>query len=76
MRTAFVFCHRLWGGTRHSSSNSGRKGSELDQNDLGEISNAVRYFLEPEILVHCVPAAIYLGFGRLITILKEIVGCN
>jgi len=76
MPTTFAILPQIWGRCyiRHSSFNSRRKGSELDQNDLGEISIAVRYFLEPEVLVLCVSAAIYLGFGRLITILKEILG--
>ena len=65
MPTAFTILPQILGRRymRHSSSNSGRKGSELDQTDLEEISIAIRYFLEPEVLVHCVPTAVYLGFG-------------
>ena len=78
MPTAFTILPQILGRRyiRHSNSNSGRKGSELDQNDLEEISIAIRYFQESEVLVHCIPTAIYLGFGRLITILMEIVGCT
>jgi len=76
MPTAFTILPQILGRRyiRHSSSNSGRKGSELDHNDLEEISIAIGYFLESEVLVQCIPTAIYLGFGQLTTILKEILG--
>ena len=56
MPTAFTILPQVLGRRyiHNSSSNSGRKGSELDQNDLREICIAVRYCLELEDLVFIV----------------------